>query len=387
MGKKIAVSLAVLLLSVALLAGWVLSWLDFSEQTELPASQVQDIAYLQQIGEVPPRGRILAIVTSTATMTVPTADGSKQKKAGFELTELARAYYVFMANGFAVDIASPIGGAAPYVQDDDDMGPYDYAFLNDPAAMAKVRQSLPLRAVDATAYQAVYLVGGKGTMFDFPNNAALQQLLAASWQQGAVIAAVCHGPAALLNVKLPSGDYLLQGRQLTAFTNEEELFLIPRAAQVFPGGLLQDQLQKRGARFQAGPRYLAQLVQDGRLLSGQNPWSVWPLADAVVQALGVTPKSRAVTPEEQTVDLLGVYQREGLAAAQQWLAKSAAERQPLPARNLLAIHAYLAFHQADIRHGVALLRLLRQSAQLVAAAPPVAVASTAVKSAVTKEVP
>lgn len=155
------------------------------------------------------------------------------KNLGYELTELSRAYYVFQANGFEVDVASTLGGEPEVVIDGDDMDIYDYAFLNDAAAQAKVANTTPIANVNAEDYTAIYFVGGKGALFDFPGNKAIQSLVAQMFQAGKVVGAICHGPAALLNVELSNGGFLLAGRQVTGFTNAEELFLMPSAKEVF----------------------------------------------------------------------------------------------------------------------------------------------------------
>lgn len=361
MWKKIGLLLLVLLLLLSGSLAVLASYLDWSEPLDLSKTQMADLPYLAAL-PAPTQGKILAIVTSTAQMEVPTDDGVKLKQAGFELTELSRAYAVFSANGFAVDVASPQGGAAPYVRDDDDMGPYDHAFLNDPTAMAKISNTHKLSEVKASDYKAIYLVGGKGTMFDFRGNRLLQQLVADSWQQGAVVSAVCHGPAGFLGVKLPDGSELLRGRKVTAFTNAEELFLIPKAAQVF-GTLLQDDLQKAGAEFVEGPAYLNQLALDGRLITGQNPWSVWALADAVVTELGVTPKPRETSKAELAVALLDLYHRHGLAAAEAALEKMPDAAKNDIDRNLIAMHLLVALMQYNWQQGLDLTSLLRLTAK------------------------
>ena len=205
------------------------------------------LAYLAE-NVVESKGKILAVVTSTDTM------GISGKPTGYELTELSRAYYVFQANGFEVDIASPLGGEPPVVLDKGDMKEYDYAFLNDPIAQTKVKNSMPIASVDPALYQAIYFVGGIGAMFDFPDNEAIQSIVSNYYEQGKVIAAVCHGPAALTNVTLSDGSPLIANKKLCSFTNEEELLLIPDAKDIFPF-LLQEKLTERGARFNQGKLY------------------------------------------------------------------------------------------------------------------------------------
>lgn len=350
--KKILFTLAGLVVLVVVSGAWLFSLLDDGAARQgLEETRPQDLSYLSN---PPPavRGRILAVVTSTDTL------GDTGKYTGYELTELARPYYVFTANGFAVDIASPKGGEPPAVIDTDDMGAIDYAFLNDATAQDKVKNSIPVDEVDANNYSAVYFVGGKGTMFDFPENAAIQSIVAESFEAGKVIAAVCHGPAALVNVKLSNGQALLAGKPVSSFTNEEELFLIPNAREVFPF-LLQDGLTAQGAQFVAGPIYLEQISHDGNLITGQNPWSTWTVAERVVRQLGYTPVHRKKTVEEHTVAVLHTYETHGYEQAEAHV-KSLLVANPLSVdRNLMAVHGLVAAMQWRLRKSIDLVRLVR----------------------------
>lgn len=204
----------------------------------------EDVAYLKQaVSEK--RGRILAVVSSAERA------GPQNKKAGYELTELSRAYYAFKVNGYEVDIASPQGGKPPARIDTDDMQDIDYAFLNDADAQAQVNQSLQLSQVDASRYDAVYFVGGKGAMYDLPGNPDVARIVLAVAQRG-VVAAVCHGPAALLGVMTGDGKPFVAGKRMTGFTNDEELFLDANARKAFPF-MLEDRAIDRGARFVSAP--------------------------------------------------------------------------------------------------------------------------------------
>ena len=175
---------------------WFMSLLPSKEEyPDLSSMKTENLPYLTQ--DLPTsRGKILAVVTSAETM------GESGKSTGYELTELSRAYYVFQANGFEVDIASPKGGEPKVIIDDEDMGIYDYAFLNDTQAQLKTRNTIPIKEVEADNYQAIFFVGGKGAMFDFPDNKYIQNLIRELYQAGGVVGAVCHGPAALVNVEL-----------------------------------------------------------------------------------------------------------------------------------------------------------------------------------------
>ena len=308
-----------------------------------PLSKVADVAYLKN-AVVTKRGRILAVVSSAAR------GGPAMKRAGYELTELARAYYVFQTNGYEVDIASPKGGKPPETIDLDDMGQTDYAFLNDPVAQRKVVNSMPLGQVDASQYAAVYFVGGKGAMYDLPDNPDVRRILNAIAQRG-VVGAVCHGPAALLGVTLADGKALVAGRRITGFTNEEELFLMKDARTRF-GFLLEERAVAEGARFTAGPKYLDNTVVDGRLVTGQNSWSTWSVAEAMITALGHQPVARDRTAEEVSVQLLATYYRDGLSAAR-------AEQVVLPRfdKMLVLMHSLIAAMQWRAADAVNLQRL------------------------------
>lgn len=209
------------------LIGLFIYWLITSLASDYPSKNSQDIKpeHIPYIAKALPqsRGKILAVVTSIDIFTKPNTTKSG-KSTGYELTELSRAYYVFTSNGFDVDIASPKGGRPPVIIDKDDMGNFDYAFLNDSQAQAKVNHSIAIAEIDPHDYQAVYFVGGKGAMFDFPDNVHIQNLVKYMYENGKTVAAICHGPAALVNVTLSDGSHLLANKQVSSFTNDEELF-------------------------------------------------------------------------------------------------------------------------------------------------------------------
>lgn len=308
------------------------------------AATVADLAFVRD-GVRERRGRILAVLTSTARF------DQDRREGGYELTELARAYWVFVANGYEVDLASPRGGTPPQVLDEDLMDA-DYAFLNDPAAKLKLADTIALSEVDPARYDAVYFVGGKGAMFDFPGNVDIARIVRDIHHRG-VVGAVCHGSAALLELNLDQGQSFLRGRRVTGFTNAEELFLIADARAVFPQ-LLQDALGGQGVSFVEGPMYLDNTVVDGRLITGQNPWSTWSVAEAMVRALGHEPVPRQPTADEVAVDLLATFHAEGLAPA---LARKA--ETPRGSTHVLLMHALVAAMQGRLREAWAMQQLAR----------------------------
>lgn len=345
MGKVMKRVLGAAAVCVLLLGGVAVGYVDSldldSQPLADPATTPADLAMLK-VERPFARGRVLAVVTSTAKAGTDIA-------AGVELTELSRAYYTFLANGYEVEIASPKGGRPP-VRMDDELIDADYAFLNDPAAQTLLGNTLKLEQVDPSRYAAVYFVGGKGTMFDFPDNPAIQRLVASVYDAGGVIGAVCHGPAALVGVQLASGKSLLAGRQVTGFTNEEELFLIKNARSVFPF-LLEDALTK-SAVFKGGPMYLDHTIVDGRLVTGQNPWSTWSVAEGMVRAMGHEPVRREVTLEERGVKVVAAYHQGGMAAARKILS----ELGPADKR-LLLMHAFIEAIEGRVGRAYDLQRL------------------------------
>jgi putative intracellular protease/amidase len=208
--------------------------------------------------------------------------GNTGKPTGAYLPEIAHPYEVFAEAGYAVEFASVKGGAIPL----DGVEGADAAstdFLR--AHEQELNTSLAADHVDAKRYDAIFFAGGHGTMWDFPDSAAFASAAAAIYERGGTVSAVCHGPAALLNIKLSSGQYLVAGKKVSAFTNEEE-----RAAgldKVVPF-LLADKLTERGATHESAPLWQKKVVTSERLVTGQNPASAAGVAEAVVLSLQST---------------------------------------------------------------------------------------------------
>lgn len=207
--------------------------------------------------------RILFVLTSHDRK------GDTGQATGFYLPEAAHPWAVFTAAGYKLDFISPKGGAAP-MDGADNPDPISQNFLDNPAAMEKVRNTLRPEQVVAADYAAIFYVGGHGTMWDLPDNHAIAQLAASIYEAGGVVGAVCHGPAGLVNLKLSNGHYLVEGKRLAAFTDDEERAV--NLQEVVPF-LLASTLQQRGAIHVAAPNWQAQVVVDGRLVTGQNPAS------------------------------------------------------------------------------------------------------------------
>ncbi|TQV72392.1 type 1 glutamine amidotransferase domain-containing protein [Aliikangiella marina] len=321
--------------------------IDFEQ---VRSAKADDIDYIRT-GLLPTRGKILAVVTSI---------NAKQQAGfttGYELTELARPYWVFKANGFEVDIASTLGGEPPVVIDGDDMTEYDFAFLNDPVAQKKVKNSLKIELVNPDDYEAIFFVGGKGTMWDFPDNKTIQSIVKNYYQNDKIIGAVCHGPAALVNVILDNGQPLVAGKSISSFTNSEEIFLKKDAKEVFPF-LLESKLIERGARFEKSPNYLEQVSRDGNIITGQNPWSTWKLAEQMIVALGYKPVPRPITGEEISADILLTYEKFGYKAAKDQLEQQVTKDQQPVSRLLIGMHVIVAGMGGEVGKSFDLIALL-----------------------------
>jgi putative intracellular protease/amidase len=229
--------------------------------------------------------KILIVLTSHAAI------GDTGKPTGVWFEELTTPYYEFIDSGAAVDIASVAGGKVPV--DPASMKPLGEnpasvdRFLKDPAAMAKIEASVKITDVSATPYDAIFLPGGHGTMWDLPKSEALSALLSAAWAQGKVLAAVCHGPAGLVNAKDEAGKPVVSGRRVAGFSNTEEKAAGLDKAVPF---LLESRLRELGGHYESGPDFQPFAVSDGRLVTGQNPASSDKAAQLTLEAVKAAAK-------------------------------------------------------------------------------------------------
>lgn len=208
-------------------------------------------------------------------------------RTGLWLSELVHFHNVVRKAGHEVDVVSIAGGFVPL--DPESLGS---TFMResetrrayaDRSFMSLLEATQPVAELDPSDYDAVFLAGGHGAMFDFPASEGVQHLVGAMADAGRVVAAVCHGPAGLLDVRVAGGDYLLTGRKVTGFSWTEERLAQRRDAVPFS---LEADLKARGAKYRKALRPFApHVVRDGRLVTGQNPASAAPLAKAVVRLL------------------------------------------------------------------------------------------------------
>ena len=185
------------------------------------------------------------------------------------------------------------------------------------------------------------VIGGKGAMFDLPRDAALQRLLSAHFDAGGVLAAVCHGPAALVPLRRADGSALVAGRRMTGFSDEEEAVFGKRWTPEFPF-LLESRLRELGANWQEAPLMMPKLVVDGQLITGQNPFSTVQVAEAIVRALGRSPVAVAAFREDASLALVERWLAGDRAPVAALLREATAHYKP----DLIAMLGYYQFNAA-----------------------------------------
>ncbi|MCJ8191619.1 type 1 glutamine amidotransferase domain-containing protein [Sphingomicrobium aestuariivivum] len=225
-----------------------------------------------------------------------------EAQPGFEMDELAQAWLVLASNGYDVRIASPEGGLV--VADKYDASKaYNAAFLGDPLAASRLASTLRLDPAMGTGYDIVMVIGGKGAMFDLPFSQILQSILLEQHDRGAVVVAVCHGPAVLARVEREDGTRLVTGRRLSAFTDEEEAAFGEKWVGDFPF-LIETRLRELGATFEESDIMLPHVSVDANLVTGQNPFSVVGATEAAIRADGHRPAPRAMWKDERSMMLV-----------------------------------------------------------------------------------
>jgi len=211
--------------------------------------------------------------------------GDTGKKTGFWLEELAAPFYVLKEAGAALTLASPKGGQPPLDPKSDEEGFQTDAtrrFKNDPEALAQLATTQKLSDVDAADFDAVFYPGGHGPLWDLVSDADSLRLIETFWANDKPVATVCHAPAVLLNARDASGTFLVQGKEVTGFTNTEEAAV--ELTDVVPL-LVEDALKDRGARFARKEDWTPFARQDGNLITGQNPASSEAVAEVLLATL------------------------------------------------------------------------------------------------------
>lgn len=232
------------------------------------------------------RKRILIVVTNHTDF-----EHEGAEPTGLWFSELSHFYDVVDEAGVQMDIVSPEGGKINI----DARSLQRFVFnkaarkrYEDPEFMALLENTKSIQSVDHNRYDAIFFAGGHGAMWDFADNAQLQKITREMYEEGRVVSSVCHGAAALQNVKLSNGEYLIKGKRGTGFSYFDEG--IGGVKKIVPYNL-QARLIERGMKYSKAFIPLAgHTVVDGNLITGQNPNSATKTAEATLKAINTNNK-------------------------------------------------------------------------------------------------
>ena len=221
--------------------------------------------------------KILIPVTNHATL------GTTDQANGTFSPEITHAIHVFTQHGFDYDIASITGGKVPIYGTDIEDDKVNQQVLASEVFQNRTNNSLSVSEVNIGDYDAIFYPGGFGLLSDLASNEEFAKLAATHYEKGGLIGAVCHGPAALLPITLSSGDALLANKSVTSFTREEEVDYGTVNDIPF---LLEEALARKAARFSKVQPWQDFVIEDERVITGQNPASAHSVAGAMVKQLG-----------------------------------------------------------------------------------------------------
>lgn len=223
--------------------------------------------------------KILIVLTSHALL------GNTGEKTGFWIEEFATPYYYLVDNGAKVTLASPEGGQPPIDPTSDkpeNQTESTKRFKNDEALQKKLSKTLKLSEISAKEYDAVFYPGGHGPLWDLAESEVSAKLIESFYNADKPVAFVCHAPAALKNVKNVSGEPLVKGKKVTGFTNSEEELV--GLTDVVPF-LVEDMLKENGGIYSKSNDFEAYALEDGLLITGQNPASSQKVAELLLTKL------------------------------------------------------------------------------------------------------
>jgi len=223
--------------------------------------------------------KVLMVLTSHDQL------GNTGAKTGFWLEEFAAPYYVFKDAGVEVVLASPAGGQPP-LDPKSDLPDFQteqtHRFKADPAAQQALANTVKLETVRAQDFDSVFYPGGHGPLWDLAESSHSISLIEAFERAGKPIGFVCHAPGVLRHVKAAEGSPLIKGRRVTGFSNSEEAAV--ELTKVVPF-LIEDEFHKLGGRYEKGPDWGPFVIEDGKLVTGQNPASSEGVAKALLGQL------------------------------------------------------------------------------------------------------
>jgi putative intracellular protease/amidase len=219
--------------------------------------------------------KILIALTSHSQL------GNTGKPTGAFLKEFTHPHKVFLDAGYAVDFASPQGGKVP-IDGFDLSDETNKQFMENPILKSQIENSLKLSEIQSQDYDAIFLAGGHGTMWDFPDDTNLIKILEQAYNQNKPIGSACHGVAGFLNIKDSNGQYIVKGKKVNSFTNDEEHAVNLQDVVPF---MLETELTNRGGIFEKSDLWQSHVAVDGNLVTGQNPASAIGCAEEIVKQL------------------------------------------------------------------------------------------------------
>jgi putative intracellular protease/amidase len=223
--------------------------------------------------------KVLIVLTSHDRL------GDTGRKTGFWLEELAAPYYAFKDAGAEIVLASPQGGRPPLDPKSNEPGfqtDLTRRFEADPDAMAQLASTVRLDSVSQAGFDTVFYPGGHGPLWDLAEDPASIGLIESFVAAGKPVALVCHAPGVLRHVRTPAGRPLVEGKQVTGFTNSEEAAV--ELTDVVPF-LVEDELKAKGGIYSKGEDWASYVVRDGLLITGQNPASSAEAANVLLERL------------------------------------------------------------------------------------------------------
>jgi len=223
------------------------------------------------------KNRVLFVITNHEEL------GDTGKKTGYFLREVSYPYKAITEAGYNIDFVSPKGGPTPMDPGSNDMDDeVNKAFTDDASIMNRLQNTMSPSEINPDNYDAIMYAGGHGTVWDFPDSEVLATIAVSIYEHGGVLGAICHGPAGLVNMKLKDGTYLVAGKRVASFTDEEERAI--ELENVVPF-LLASKLEERGAIHIKAENFKPHVEVDGRLVTAQNPPSAKSMGEVMVKVL------------------------------------------------------------------------------------------------------
>jgi len=219
---------------------------------------------------------ILMVMTSHELM------GDTGNKTGMWLEEFASPYYAFKDAGYSITLASPMGGQVPIDPNslaDDAMTDAALRYTEDQIVRSAMASTIVLEDVQADEFDAVFYPGGHGPLWDLSDNTHSIALIEDMVKAHKPVGAVCHAPIVLKEVKRADGEFFINGKTVTGFSNSEEDAM--QLTDVVPY-LVEDELVNKGAKYESAENFGVKVCTDGLLVTGQNPASSGPAAEALI---------------------------------------------------------------------------------------------------------